>query len=252
MPPGARALVAALALAALTAGTAGAAGTSDSAAVALAAEVMESLGGEPRWQALPGLRWTFGVSIGDTVRAERRHAWNKHDGMHRVEGVDRAGDRYVIVQDLDTGEGRAWVAGQAIEGDSLAKLIERGRALWVNDTYWMLMPYKMRDPGVVLTLEDPVTRDGEVRDIVAMRFEDVGLTPGDRYWVEIDREERRVRAWEMVLQGRDPPPSRYTWEGWEAHDGLWFPTAHRQGDRNVFMRDIETVREFRDGEFATP
>lgn len=228
------------------------AGASDPAARAVAGQVLEALGGESRWDALPGLRWTFGVEVRDTVRSERRHAWNKHTGMHRVEGVDRAGDRYVIVQDLSTGTGRAWVAGEAIEGDSLAKLLERGRALWVNDTYWMLMPYKMRDPGVILTLEEPVTRDGEAFDVVGMRFENVGLTPGDRYWVEIDRGERRVRAWEMVLEGREPPPSRYTWEGWEAHDGLWFPTAHRQGDRNVFMRDIEAVRAFRDGEFAAP
>lgn len=226
-------------------------GASDPAALALAAQVMERLGGEARWNALPGLRWTFGVEQRDTVRTERRHAWHKHAGLHRVEGVDRAGDRYVIVQDLDTGEGRAWVAGRAVEGDSLAKLLERGRALWVNDTYWMLMPYKMRDPGAILAMADPVTRDGEVFDRIAMRFDGVGLTPGDRYWVEIDRE-RRVRAWDMVLQGREPPPQRYTWEGWVERDGLWFPTAHRQDDRNVFIRDIEPVRAFRDGEFTTP
>ena len=248
--PGALVLAAALAL--VPAPAAHAAGPSDPAAVAVAAEVMEALGGEARWNALPGLRWTFGVSIGDTVRAERRHAWNKHTGMHRVEGVDRAGDHYVIVQDLDTAEGRAWVAGNDVEGDSLATLIERGKALWINDTYWMLMPYKMRDPGVTLTLEQPVTRDGEVFDVVAMRFEQVGLTPGDRYWVEIDRDERRVRAWEMLLQGREPPPGRSTWEGWEVHEGLWFPTAHRQENRNVFMRDVETVRDFRAGEFTAP
>jgi hypothetical protein len=56
----------------------------------------------------------------------------------------------------------------------------------------------------------------------------------------------------MVLQGQEPPPVRYTWEGWEVHDGLWFPTAHHQGDRNLFTRDIETVREFLDGEFTAP
>jgi hypothetical protein len=56
----------------------------------------------------------------------------------------------------------------------------------------------------------------------------------------------------MVLQGSQPPPRSYTWEGWEEHDGLWFPTAHRQEQANVFTRDIETVKEFRPGEFTGP
>ena len=26
-------------------------------------------------------------------------------------------------------------------------------AIWVNDTYWLLMPYKMKDPGVTLAYD---------------------------------------------------------------------------------------------------
>jgi hypothetical protein len=237
---------------AIAPGAASAADASDPEAVAVADQVMAALGGKAAWNALPGLRWTFGAEIRDTVRSSRRHSWNKHTGWHRVEGVDRAGDRYVIAHHLDSGEGRAWVAGNAIEGDSLAKLIQRGKALWVNDTYWMLMPYKLRDPGVILGMDEPRTIDGRLCDRLTLRFEGVGLTPGDRYWVDVERATRRVCGWEMLLQGQEPPPVRYTWERWESHDGLWFPTAHRQGDRNLFTRDIETVREFRDGEFTAP
>jgi hypothetical protein len=225
---------------------------SDPAATALAHEVMEALGGQARWDALPGLRWSYGAEVNDTVRATRRHAWNKHTGWHRVEGLDRAGNRYVIIHNLNDGAGRAWVAGQTIEGDSLRKLIERGKNLWVNDAYWMLMPYKMLDPGVILSLEAPVERGGKTCDRIAMRFENVGLTPGDRYWVDIERDTRRVCAWEMVLQGQQPPPRVYTWEGWEEHDGLWFPTARRDGTTNVFTRDVVTVREFPASEFTAP
>jgi hypothetical protein len=229
-----------------------AAEASDPAAVALAADVMRALGGEDAWNALPGLRWTFGVEIADTVRTSRRHAWNKHSGWHRVEGRDRHANPFVIVHHVERGVGRAWVAGNEIHGDSLRVLLERGKALWVNDTYWMLMPYKLRDPGVILALDEPRTVDGVLCDRLALRFENVGLTPGDRYWVEVERGTHRVRGWEMVLQGREPPPVRYTWEGWEAHDGLWFPTAHRDGDRNVFTRDIEMVRVFQPREFDAP
>jgi hypothetical protein len=225
---------------------------SDPKAVALAARVMDALGGEAAWNALPGLRWTFASTVRDTTRSPRRHAWNKHTGWHRVEGADRAGDRYVVIHNVNTGEGRAWVAGNAIEGDSLAKLVERGKALWINDTYWMLMPYKMRDPGVILSMEEPVTRDGRLCDRVAMRFEQVGRTPGDRYWVDIDRATHRVCGWDMVLEGDAPPPRSFTWEDWEVHDGLWFPTSHVRGETNIRTFEIETVRAFGAAEFTAP
>ena len=80
----------------------------------------------------------------------------------------------------------------------------------------------------------------------------VGDTPGDHYWVYVNRSNHRVEHWEMVLQGDQPPPRAYSWEGWEQHDGLWFPTAHRQDKANVFTNAIETVKEFGPAEFSAP
>jgi len=226
--------------------------SSDPAAIAVAEQVMDALGGRAAWDALPGLRWTFAIVVHDTLRSSRRHAWDKHTGWHRVEGTNRAGEPYVIVQNLNDGQGRAWVAGNALEGDSLQKMVRLGKALWVNDSYWFLMPYKLLDPGVVLTLEAPTMMDGRPCDRVAMRFEEVGLTPGDRYWVDVDRETHRVVHWEMVLQGNEPPPVGDTWEGWERHDGLWFPTMHMRDGRNIATRDVQTVQSFPEATFTAP
>jgi hypothetical protein len=229
-----------------------AADASDPAAIELAEQVIAALGGAPRWNALPGLRWTFSVEIRDTVKSSRRHSWNKMTGWHRVEGRERSGRPFVIIHNLNDGTGKAWVDGQPIEGDSLHTLIERGKALWVNDAYWFLMPYKLLDPGVILALDTPVVRDGTTYDRLALSFDHVGLTPGDHYWVDIERGTRRVRAWHMVLEGDQPPPRTYTWEGWEQQDGLWFATAHRQGDLNIATGSIETVQTFGPTEFSAP
>lgn len=225
---------------------------SDPKAVAMADQVVEALGGREKWNALPGLRWTFGSSVGDTVRASRRHAWSKHDGWHRVEGKTRTGDAFVFIHNLNTGEGRAWMNGGAIEGDSLRSLLKRAKSYWTNDTYWMLMPYKLLDPGVRLAMAGDSTAAGQTWDRIELSFESVGETPGDRYWVYVHRGTKRIERWDMVLQGNAPPPRTYSWEGWEQHAGLWFPTAHRQGAANVFTRDIEAVRAFRPDEFSKP
>src|SRR5262249_46356317 len=195
---------------------------SDASAVAVADQVMSTLGGHTAWDTLCGLRWSFGAMVGDSVRSTRRHAWDKRTGWHRVDGVNRMGQSFTIIHTIgDTTNGMAWVNGTRIEGDSLHKLIKRGYALWVNDSYWMLMPYKLRDPGVTLKDAGDTTLAGEAFQRLALSFDAVGLTPGDHYWVYVNRANHRVERWEMVLQGDQPPPEAYTWEGWERHDGLW-------------------------------
>ena len=119
--------------------------------VVVAHQVMAALGGQQRWDALPGLRWTFGVSSHDSVRFSRRHAWDRRTGRHRVEGTLPGGARFVFVHTLgDSVHGAAWLDGRAIRGDSLHAFIRQANAMWVNDSYWFLMPYKLLDPGVTL------------------------------------------------------------------------------------------------------
>ena len=227
---------------------------SDPKAVEIADKVMTQLGGKQRWDNLRGLQWTFGVEVSDTVRGTpRRHAWDKWSGWHRVEGKNRQGQPYVIIHNLNDSLGTAWVSGNKIEGDSLRKLIKFGKSSWVNDTYWMLMPYKLRDPGVTLRYEGEAKVDGRPYDKIALSFDQVGETPGDHYWVYVNPQTHRVERWDMVLQSDKPPAKSYTWEAWQAHDGLWFPTAHRNTEHvNVFTRDVQTVSEFPPGEFTSP
>ncbi len=219
----------------------------------IADQVMDALGGKRAWDGLRGLRWSFGVSVNDSVKSERRHAWDRTTGQHRVEGVNRAGQKYVIFHTVgDTTQGAAWVDGVAIEGDSLHKLVKRAEALWINDTYWMLMPYKLRDPGVTLAWAGDTTLENHHYDRIALSFANVGMTPGDHYWVWVDRSDRRVTRWDMVLEGDTPPPATYSWEGWEQHEGLWFPTAHRRDSTNIFTNKVETVQAFSATEFEKP
>ena len=226
---------------------------SDASAVAIADQVMGSLGGKAAWDTLCGLRWSFGSMLGDSVRSSRRHAWDKRTGQHRVDGVNRQGQHYTFIHTLgDTTNGMAWMDGTRIEGDSLHKLIKRAYALWVNDSYWMLMPYKLRDPGVTLKNAGDTTIAGVAYERLALTFANVGLTPGDHYWVYVNRANHRVERWEMVLQGDAPPPEAYTWEGWQEHGGLWFPTSHRRDSIDVFTNRVEVVSSFGPAEFSQP
>lgn len=211
----------------------------------IAHDMIEALGGKERWEALPGLRWTFVVEVGGEERAVRRHAWHKHSGMHRVEGQNRDGVAFCFIHDIDTGEGMAWMGGEAIEGDSLQSLLKLAKSMWTNDTYWFLMPYKLLDPGVNLAYEGTEEVDGMMCDKLSVTFDPgVGETPGDHYWVYVGVDDDRVCRWDYLLEGREPPPTVATWEGWEEHDGLWFSTVHMRDGSAVYTRDVQTVEAF--------
>ena len=226
---------------------------SDPRAVAIADQVMQALGGKPAWDKVTGLRWSFEVTVNDTPRTARHHAWNKQTGWYRVEGKNRAGVPFVFIRNLNNDkEGRAWMDGKPIVGDSLQKLMKRTMSVWINDAYWLLMPYKLLDPGVHLGYEGEVHDSMGTFDRLSLSFDHVGLTPGDHYWVSVNRKNHRIERWDMMLEGQQPPPEHWTLEGWERHDGLWFATAHRQGTLNVFTNGVETVHEFPASDFKSP
>ena len=72
-------------------------------------------------------------------------------------GTDKDGKKFTVLMNLNTKEGKARKTASPLEGEELKKLLESAYGAWVNDTYWLLMPYKMMDPGVVLAY------DGEPR-----------------------------------------------------------------------------------------
>jgi len=95
-------------------------------------------------------------------------------------------------------------------------LLDGAYEAWINDTYWLLMPYKMKDPGVHLKYAGEETRQGQEYDLVELSFEEVGLTPGDRYWAHINRSTHLMDRWSYILQD-DPPgsqPTVWDWNGW--------------------------------------
>lgn len=196
--------------------------------------------GAAKWDALPGIRWSFVFAQHDTLGVPRRHAWDKHSGWHRVEGRNRRGQSYVIVHRIGTSEGRAWVDGVVIEGDSLGKLVTQGERLWGHDGYWLFMPFKLRDDTVVLAHDGERTEGGMKRDRLHLTFE----PEGDRFWIDFDAKSGRVAYWEFFHKGATEKEAA-TWDGWEEHGGLWFSTKHVWDEATtLWTKDIETVTTF--------
>ncbi|HXO20832.1 MAG TPA: hypothetical protein VOA87_13020 [Thermoanaerobaculia bacterium] len=254
--PIARTLTAGLALAAalaagpaasrLTAQTAPANG--DAEADRIAGQVMDALGGRAAWDATHYIHFTFA--------GRRTHTWDKWTGRHRVEGKTRDGESFVVLENLNTHEGQAWVNGKPAAGDQLKKFLELGYGTWVNDTYWLLMPYKMKDPGVHLAFSGEETLDGKPYDKLELTFDHVGLTPGDHYTAYINRETHLMDRWRYVLEGMKPEdkPGVWKWEGWQRY-GKILLAPHRVevgGDGKLELSDIAVSDALPDAVFTSP
>ena len=183
----------------------------DPRAVELARGVLEAMGGEEAWAATRFLRFEF--------FGRRLHHWDRHSGRHRVEGEDRDGNAYVVLHNVQTREGTVTVNGEGVTGEDAAKWLENAYGMWVNDTYWLLMPYKMLDPGVNLAYDGEEEIDGKTYDKLKLTFEGVGLTPGDTYWAYVDRESHLMERWAFFLESweEDREPAHFQWLDWDRY-----------------------------------
>jgi hypothetical protein len=193
---------------------------SDPKAVAVAERVMDVLGGEEAWKATRYLRFDFAVDREGKTLSRRAHTWDRRSGRYRVEAKNKAGEPVLVLMNLNTREGQAWVGGEPVTGETLAGLLESCYAWWVNDTYWLLMPYKMQDAGVRLEYAGLEAKQIGTWDKVLLTFEGVGLTPKDKYWVFVNRNTGLVDRWDYVLKGKDTPPVRYDWDSWKAYGSI--------------------------------
>jgi hypothetical protein len=183
---------------------------SDPHAVALADEVMRALGGRAAWDDVRVLRFNF--------FGRRRHVWDKWTGDVRVEEGDR-----VVLMNVDTGRGRAFEKGvEVADAAALAAALDRAKKQWVNDTYWLVMPFKLKDTGVTLRYGGQAElAAGRVADVLVLTFAGVGFTPQNKYEVLVDRDTKLVAEWRWFERATDPTPKLVTpWAGWRDCDGI--------------------------------
>lgn len=177
----------------------------------LAQQTLDAYGGAEAWAALPHLRFDFAFERDGDRRTIRRHLWSRHDGRYRVEWSASPDSHYVVLFDTDTRAGNAYLNGAAVADAEQANLLERAYSNFINDTYWLLLPVKLLDPGVNRTYL-PDSSDATT-EVLQLTFGDVGLTPGDRYYIYLDKNTHHVRRWGFVLENMDTDaaPRFYDW-----------------------------------------
>jgi hypothetical protein len=193
----------------------------DPKAESVGRELVAAMGGMPAWEKARQFRFDFVVVKEGQEVARFAHTWDRYTGDYRLEGVDKTGAPYLVLFNVNSRKGRTWVNGVPAEGAENEKRLEAAYGRFINDTYWLLAPWKIFDPGVNLTYDgEKACPGGGTCDVLKLSFENVGLTPKDVYWLWITRDGRRMLQWQYVLGGAADPPTTAEWKDWKTMGGI--------------------------------
>jgi hypothetical protein len=198
----------------------------------------DAMGGQATWDRLPCFRFDF-VLVKDGKEAQRySHWWDKRRGRCRVEGPDERGRQVTAIFNLSDRKGLAFIDGIG-ESDSakVADILNWGYERWVNDTYWVMMPFKLRDPGVRIRYSRPDRTLQAKYDVLEVTFvPGTGLTSDDHYWLYVNRTSHLIDRWDYLLTGRKPPPSSASWEAWSSIGAVKLSLQRRFEGKPIMLR----------------
>ena len=185
---------------------------SDEKAIAIADSIMLAQGGIENWDSVRYVSFNF--------FGARKHFWDKHTGDVRIETLN---DDLKILMNIHSKEGRVFIHGEEqTSADSLAKFLEVGEAMWINDTYWLLMPYKLKDTGTRLNYLGEQNIDSASYELLQLSFDSVGITPANRYVLYVDKADKLIKYWDYYQTASDTVPRLSTpWVGYEAYEGCF-------------------------------
>ncbi|MEE8184747.1 MAG: hypothetical protein V3T95_05525 [Acidobacteriota bacterium] len=230
---------------------------SDPKAIEIARATYESMGGEEGFEKAALITFRFVVEKDGIPSSDYEHVWDRKTGRYRLSGTQKDGKGFIAffnVNDFSAGkpDQDVYISGRRLDDFESANHLNWMYGRFINDTYWILMPAKLLDPGVILKYEGESTdSNGQIHDIILASFQEgTGLTWQDRYWVYINRETHLMDRWEYILMGspEDEPRGVATWTEWTQHGALVLSTVRDFPDKPFRIRiaDLqvsETVSE---------
>ena len=240
-------------LASITALAAAPADDRDPKAEEVAHQMMAAMGGEDAWNAAHFVRFDFKVKAGGKLVVDNEHLWDRKDGRYRLERTTKDGKREVALFSIgpyeQNKEGKAYLDGKQLEGDAARKSLEDAYGSYINDSWWLCMPWKWFATGVNLKYMGTKTRGAETDDEVQLTFGHVGLTPGDMYHAYVSQQNHLMTHWEYVLQSHEK--GAWDWKYTTSH-GIKLAADHISADHkaSINMGDVRVLDSVDDAYFA--
>jgi len=188
---------------------------------------------KPAFDTIKYMKWDFA--------GRNQYVWDKQVNRARVTMGEN-----VVLLDLNEITGRAFTNGIEVIGDGTNELIQTAWANWCNDSFWLLAPFKVFDPGTKRTL---VPLEGQGMGLL-VTYESGGVTPGDSYlWIlNKDNTPSRWRMWVNGIPGLNKMGGALaSWENWKTlYNGARVSTEHDLSIFQLSLTDLDAGESLRD------
>ena len=151
-----------------------------------------------------------------TFREDNRYQWDRVNNQVVVKWKDQE-----VFVDLNRSV------------DLYSELEYEAYANFINGSFWLVAPFKIRDDGVI---RSTVEVEGG-RGLLAT-YSSGGVTPGDNFLWIID-ENGFPKAWKLWTSNVAIGGLEFSWTGWKTKEGAWFSTLHEGRILDIPLELIE-------------
>lgn len=151
-----------------------------------------------------------------TFKGVHRHKWDRLNNSVTVEWDDQS-----VYVDLNKGQ------------DSYSLLEYKAYEYFINDSFWLVAPFKIKDEGTVRLFVDQFNNRG-----LLVTYTSGGVTPGDSYLWIIDSKGYPI-AWKLWTSNVPIGGLKFTWDGWVTMDEVWFSTLHESAILDLSIGDLK-------------
>jgi hypothetical protein len=200
---------------------------SDPAAIELADSIMVAMGGRRAWDNTKFISWSF-FDLRD-------YTWDKEKNRIRVETRP---DGNIYLLNLNSNEGRVRIAGREIsDKDSLEHFLQQAREWWINDSYWLFMPFRLKDKGVNLKyLGEDNIQDSVKCNVLQIMFQQDNPTAQVKYLAYVDLKDNLIKQWSFFSNVKsDTATSTRPFDNYQKHGAIRLSAdrSDSKGPRNV-------------------
>lgn len=170
-----------------------------------------------------------------TFKGRHHYKWQKSENTCVVEW-----SHFKVELDLNnTKNSKVFVANQEYNGIEKQDYIDKAVSYFNNDTFWLVAPYKVFDPGT----ERRLVKMDDGRDALLVTYTSGGSTPGDSYLWHLDDASKPMsfQMWTSILpiDGLEA-----TWTDWTTTEsGAQLSTFHKLLFLGLELQDIIGLKD---------
>ena len=133
-------------------------------------KIWGNIGGKKVWEQSRFIMFEFSPEKEGKSVMSRTHLWDRYTGDYSFEAQTADNKKLLVLFNVQNQKGKSFVDGKPASDSLNTANIKKAYAAFVNDSYWLLVPVKLEDPGVNVELTDPEEIEGKKYTSLFFKF----------------------------------------------------------------------------------